>query len=65
MEREIRSKSFEIKELKEKLLFYQSQQNLGTGQTGEIEQIKRDKSIAVGLVNTMQKDLSNKVNNII
>ena len=60
LEREIRSKSFEIKDLKEKLSFYQANQNLGTGVNGELEQIRRDKSIACGLVNTMQKDLSNK-----
>jgi hypothetical protein len=62
LERELRSKSFEIKDLKEKLSFYQTQQNYGTGQTAEIEQMKKDRSIAVGLVNTMQKDLTNKVN---
>jgi hypothetical protein len=27
----------------------------------ELEQVKRDKSIATGLINTMQKDLSTKV----
>ncbi len=56
-EQEIRSKIAEIKELKEKITFLQSQVNT----TNEIEQVKRDKSIAVGLVNTMQKDLTTKV----
>ncbi len=61
LERELKTKSFEIRDLKEKLSFYQTQQNMGTGISGEVDQIKRDKSIAVGLVNTMQKDLTNKV----
>ena len=47
----------------------QIQQNsfTGTAQTTEVtlktelEQVKRDKSIATGLINTMQKDLMNKV----
>lgn len=73
LEREIRSKSYEIKDLKDKLSFYQGsssssqqqqqqQQNFTTGlnPTVEMEQMRRDKSIAVGLVNTMQKDLNNK-----
>ena len=60
LERELKMKTLEIKDLKEKVGFYQSQQNMGSGQNGELEQVKRDKSIACGLVNTMQKDLSNK-----
>jgi hypothetical protein len=58
LEREVKIKTIEIKDLREKLAFYQSQQNAGP----EYEEIKRDKSVAVGLVNQMQKDLSNKVN---
>ncbi len=53
-------KTIEIKDLKEKISFYQCQQNMGSGQNSELEQVKRDKSIACGLVNTMQRDLSNK-----
>ena len=70
LERELKNKTLEIKDLKEKVSFYQSQQNFGQGATpfssgvtvtnAELDQIKRDKSIAVGLVNTMQKDLANK-----
>ena len=30
-------------------------------QKNELEQVKRDKSIATGLINTMQKDLTTKV----
>lgn len=57
LEREIKSKTIEIKDLREKLAFFQNQQSASV----EYEQIKRDKSVAVGLVNQMQKDLSNKV----
>lgn len=60
LERELKMKTIEIKDLKEKVSFYQSQQNMGSGQNSELEQVKRDKSIACGLVNTMQKDLANK-----
>ena len=70
LERELKNKVLEIKDLKEKVSFYQSQQSFGQAGTpfgssanvsnAEIDQIKRDKSIAVGLVNTMQKDLANK-----
>ena len=63
LEREIKSKSFEVKDLKEKLTFYQNQNNSGNN-ASEIENVKRDKNIAVGLVNTMQKDLANKVDKI-
>ena len=75
LERELKNKVLEIKDLKEKVSFFQSQQTFGQGASpfssgaapatsavsnAEIDQIKRDKSIAVGLVNTMQKDLANK-----
>ena len=60
LERELKMKTIEIKDLKEKISFYQCQQNMGSGQNSELEQVKRDKSIACGLVNTMQRDLSNK-----
>lgn len=56
IEQELKTKSIEIKELKEKISFLQNQVNT----SNEIEQVKRDKSIAVSLVNTMQKDLTNK-----
>lgn len=56
VEHELRSKSIEIRELKEKVSFLQSQ----ITSSSELEQVKRDKSIAVNLVNTMQKDLTNK-----
>lgn len=59
LERELKIKSIEIRDLREKVAFYKNQS--GQGSTSELDQIKRDKSIAVGLVNTMQKDLSNKV----
>lgn len=59
LERELRIKSIEIRDLREKVAFYKNQS--GQNSTNELEQVKRDKSIAVGLVNTMQKDLSNKV----
>ncbi|RNA12863.1 forkhead-associated domain-containing 1-like [Brachionus plicatilis] len=58
LERELKIKSIEIRDLREKVAFYKNQS--GQGSTSELDQIKRDKSIAVGLVNTMQKDLSNK-----
>lgn len=59
MERELKIKSIEIRDLRDKLAFYKNQNSQNS--TSELEQVKRDKSIAVGLVNTMQKDLSNKV----
>ena len=43
------------------LSFFQSQHNFGSGQSAEVDQLKRDKSTAVGLVNSMQKDMSKKV----
>lgn len=65
LERELKNKTIENKELKDKVAFYQSQHSFGTAASSnvsnsEFEQVKRDKSIAVGLVNTMQKDLANK-----
>ena len=33
----------------------------GNSPKSELEQVKRDKSIATGLINTMQKDLTTKV----
>jgi hypothetical protein len=62
LERELKSKVVEIKDLKERLAFYHNQQENRTDNP-EMDKIKRDKSIAVSLVNTMQKDLSNKVFN--
>lgn len=69
LERELKIKSIEIRDLRDKLAFYQSQQTqqqqvIQVQQphqpSFEIDQIKRDKSVAVGLVNQMQKDLSTK-----
>ena len=58
---ELKLRTLEIKELREKLAHYQRQSQHSMSHTNaEVETIKRDKSIAVGLVNTMQKDLSNK-----
>ncbi|CAF0756552.1 unnamed protein product [Brachionus calyciflorus] len=59
LERELKIKSIEIRDLREKVAFYKSQ-NGQNSVNNEFEQIKRDKSIAVGLVSTMQKDLASK-----
>lgn len=71
LEREIKAKSREIRELRDKLAFYQSQthsQQASSAKTSatltqlssELEQIKRDKTIAMGQVSKLQKDLSTK-----
>jgi hypothetical protein len=60
LERELKTKVLEIKDLKERLAFYHNQQE-NRIDNPEMDKVKRDKSIAVSLVNTMQKDLSNKV----
>lgn len=59
LERELKIKSIEVRDLREKLAFHKNLSSQNS--TSELDQVKRDKSIAVGLVNTMQKDLSNKV----
>lgn len=78
LEREIKAKSREIRELRDKLAFYQSQTQAVQQQqqsresvsaktsatlsqlSSELEHIKRDKTIAMGQVNKLQKDLSTK-----
>lgn len=62
LEKEMKLKNIEIKELTDKLNSIQisHSSSIIPSASNEIEQLKRDKSVANGLVSTMQKDLSNK-----
>lgn len=72
LEREIKVKTKEIRELREKLAFYQSQttktqSSLNTQLTelsNELEQFKRDKQTAMAQVAKLQKDLFTKDANL-
>lgn len=67
MEREVKIKNKEIRELREKLAFLQNQTTSGvktsissTIDSTDLDQIKRDKLNVVSTMNKLQKELSNK-----
>lgn len=60
IEKELKDKEVEVRDLKHKIDGMKEQIASNSEQIKELEQAKKDKSAATGLVNTLKKELSNK-----